>query len=86
MGSPVNGTVEIEGPEQFHLDEVVRRDLAARKDPRQVITDPKARYYGIEVSERSLVPNDGAQLGQTRFEDWLRSAAKQVPKTDLQPA
>ncbi len=86
MGSPVNGTVEIEGPEQFHLDEVVRRDLAARKDPLQVITDPHARYYGIEVSERTLVPNDGARLGQTRFEDWLRSATKQVPKKDLQPA
>ena len=86
MGSPVNGTVEIEGPEQFHLDEVVRRDLAARKDAREVITDPHARYYGIEVSERTLVPNDGARLGQTRFEDWLSSATKQVPKKDLQPA
>src|SRR5579872_2755950 len=85
MGSPVNGTVEIEGPEQFHLDEVVRRDLAARKDAREVITDPHARYYGIEVSERTLVPNDGARLGQTRFEDWLSSATKQVPKKDLQP-
>jgi len=85
-GSPVNGTVEIGGPEQFHLDKIVRRDLAARKDPREVISDPQARYYGIQVSERTLVPNDDARLGETRFEDWLRQAIKQVPKTHLQPA
>ncbi len=83
MGSPVNGTVEIGGPEQFHLDELIRRDLAARKDPRGVISDPHGRYYGIAVSERTLVPNDNARLGQTRFEDWLRSAkpaAKTLPR------
>jgi len=85
VGSPVNGTVEVGGPEQFRLDELVRRDLAARKDPREVISDPHARYYGIQVSERTLVPNDGAQLGETRFENWLRSA-KQVPKTSRQGA
>jgi uncharacterized protein YbjT (DUF2867 family) len=79
-GSPVNGTVEIGGPEQFRLDEVVCRDLAARKDPREVIADPHARYYGIKVSERSLVPNDEARLGETRFEDWLNQSTKQAPK------
>ncbi|HEX7360962.1 MAG TPA: SDR family oxidoreductase [Bryobacteraceae bacterium] len=73
MGPPVNGTVEIGGPEQFRLDELVRRELAARKDPREVISDPRARYYGIAVSERALVPNDDARLGATRFEDWLRA-------------
>jgi uncharacterized protein YbjT (DUF2867 family) len=72
MSSPVNGTIEIGGPEQFRLDELIRRDLAARTDPREVISDPHARYYGIAVSERTLVPNDGARLGETRFEDWLR--------------
>src|SRR5689334_7159260 len=56
MGSPVNSTIEIGGPEQFGLDEVVRRDLAARNDPREVISDPQARYYGIQVSERTLIP------------------------------
>jgi uncharacterized protein YbjT (DUF2867 family) len=85
MGSPVNGTVEIAGPEEFRLDELIRRDLAARKDPREVISDPHARYYGIAVSERSLVPNDDARRGQTRFEDWLH-AAKPVPKTRPQGA
>ena len=77
MGSPVNGTVEVGGPEKFRLDELVRRGLAARKDPREVVADPHARYYGIEVSERTLLPGDDARLGETRFETWLtRPAAK----------
>src|SRR5881398_3594399 len=70
MGAPVNGTVEVGGPEQFRLDELVRRGLAARKDPREVVADPKARYYGIKLSERTLVPGDDAQLGETRFASW----------------
>jgi len=82
MSSPLNATVEIGGPQKFRLDELVRRNLAALKDPREVISDPHARYYGIEVSERTLVPNDDAQLGETRFEDWLRQSTKQFPKTD----
>ncbi len=72
MGAPVNGTVEVGGPEQFRLDELVRRGLAARKDPREVVADPHARYYGVELSESTLVPGDDAQLGQTRFADWLK--------------
>lgn len=84
MSSPVNATVEIGGPEQFRLDELIRRELAARKDPREVISDPHARYYGIEVSERSLVPNDDAQLSGTRFEDWLNQSTKQAPKAARQ--
>ena len=80
LSSPVNATVEIGGPEQLRLDEAVRRDLAARKDPREVISDPHARYYGIEVSERTLAPNDDARLGETRFEDWLIHDVKQAPK------
>lgn len=75
VGPPVNGTVEVGGPEQFRLDELVRRDLAARKDPREVVADPHARYYGIEVSERTLVPDNNARLGETRFETWLTQAA-----------
>jgi uncharacterized protein YbjT (DUF2867 family) len=85
MGSPLNGTVEIGGPEQFRLDELVRRNLAARQDPREVIAEPNARYYGIAVSERTLVPNDDARLGETRFEDWLH-ATKPVPKARPQRA
>jgi uncharacterized protein YbjT (DUF2867 family) len=85
-GSPVNGTVEIGGPEQFRLDELVRRDLAARQDPRKVIADPQARYYGIQVSERTLLPNDNARLGETHFEDWINQATKQLSKAHLQRA
>jgi uncharacterized protein YbjT (DUF2867 family) len=81
MNSPVNGIAEIGGPEKFRLDELARRDLAARKDPRKVISDPHSHYYGIEVSERALVPNDDAQLGETRFDDWIKSATKQLPNT-----
>jgi uncharacterized protein YbjT (DUF2867 family) len=77
---PVNDTVEIGGPEQFRLDELVRRDLAARNDPREVISDPHALYYGIQVSERALVPGNDAQLGEARFEDWLIHDAKQASK------
>jgi len=79
VGSPVNGVVEVGGPEQFRLYELVQRYLAARKDPREVVADPHARYYGVELSERTLVPGDDAQLGETRFADWLsRSAEKKV--------
>jgi uncharacterized protein YbjT (DUF2867 family) len=77
VGSPLNGTVEIGGPEKFPLDEFVRQDLAARKDPREVVADPHARYYGLELSERTLLPDDGAQLSETRFATWLtQSTAK----------
>jgi uncharacterized protein YbjT (DUF2867 family) len=74
MGSPVNGTVEVGGPEKFHLDELVRRGLAAWKDPREVVADPHARYYGIELSENTLVPGADAQLGETRFAEWLKES------------
>jgi uncharacterized protein YbjT (DUF2867 family) len=72
MGAPVNGVVEVGGPEKFRLDDLVRQALAAWKDPREVVADPHARYYGVEVSERTLIPDDGAQLGETRFADWLK--------------
>ncbi|MBX3278386.1 MAG: SDR family oxidoreductase [Acidobacteria bacterium] len=72
MGAPINGIVEIGGAEQFHLDELIRLSLAARKDPREVVADPQARYYGVNLSERTLVPGDDVRLGEMRFEDWLR--------------
>jgi uncharacterized protein YbjT (DUF2867 family) len=71
VGAPINGIVEIGGPEQFRLDELVRRYLAAREDPRSVIADPTARYYGAELKERTLVPDNKAIIGEIRFEDWL---------------
>src|SRR6266436_3364638 len=75
VGQPVNGTVEIGGPEQFRVDELVRRRLATLKDPREVIADPNARYAGAKISERTLVPGDSARLGETRFETWLTQSA-----------
>src|SRR5215469_1787012 len=75
LGSPVNGTVEIGGPEKFRLDELVRRGLASWNDPREVVADSKARYYGVALSERTLVPGDNARLSETRFETWLRQPA-----------
>ncbi len=83
--APVNGTVEIGGPEQFRLDELARQDLAARQDPREVISDPHGRYYGIEVSEKTLIPDDNARLGETRFETWLTQPAAQIPGAHPQP-
>ena len=70
VGAPLNGILEVAGPEQFRLDEIVRRYLAARDDRRSVIADPNARYYGAKLGERTLVP-DNATIGETRFEDWL---------------
>jgi len=72
---PLNGTLEIAGPESFRFDDFIRQRLVALKDQREVIADPKAKYFGTELSERSIVPDDDAQLGETRFEDWLRMEA-----------
>jgi uncharacterized protein YbjT (DUF2867 family) len=85
MGSPLNGIIEVAGPEQFRFDEFISRGLSARKYPREVIADPHARYFGTELGERSLVPGDDAQLGETRFEDWLSRSASQPPPTNQQP-
>src|SRR5216683_2050309 len=85
MGSPLNGIVEVAGPEQFRFDELIRLGLSAGKDPREVIADPHARYFGTELRQRSLVPGDDAQLGETRFEDWLSRSASQIQPTNSQP-
>jgi len=77
VGAPLNGTVEVAGPEQFRFDELIRQGLAARNDLRQVVVDPHARYFGAELGERSLIPGDGAQLGEVRFQEWLGHPALQ---------
>lgn len=77
VSPPANGIVEIGGPEQFRLDELVRRRLESLKDPRKVITDPNARYSGAKISEKTLVPGSNARLGETRFETWLTQSAAQ---------
>jgi len=85
VGPPVNGIVEIAGPEQFRLDDLVRRRLAFLKDPREVIADPNAPYGGAKISERTLLPGKNARLGDTRFETWLTQSAAQIPSAHPQP-
>jgi uncharacterized protein YbjT (DUF2867 family) len=75
VGPPLNGIVEVAGPEQFHLDDLIRQGLRARNDPREVIADPHAPYFGAQLTERILLPGDDARLGETRFEDWSSQAA-----------
>jgi uncharacterized protein YbjT (DUF2867 family) len=71
VSAPVNGRLEIAGPDRLRFDEVIRRRLQVRHDPRRVIADARAPYFGAVPGEDSLVPLNGAQLGQVRFEDWL---------------
>ena len=75
---PLNGTLELAGPEPIRMDELGRRYLTAKGDPREVTTDAQARYYGIEVNDRSLSPGDRPRLGPTRFADWLRESVGQA--------
>ena len=71
VGEPLNGIREIGGPEQFRLDDLVRKGLAAKGDAREVVTDEQAPYSGVALDERTLVPGQGAQLGQITFDEWL---------------
>jgi uncharacterized protein YbjT (DUF2867 family) len=71
MAGPANGMQEVGGPQAFHLDDLVARALAFDKDPRQVVTDPEAPYFGIRVDDRSLMPGPDARLGATGFDGWL---------------
>ena len=75
VGAPLNGIVEVGGPQQFRFDGFIRLGLSARHDPREVVADPHARYFGAELSERMLVPGADASLGEINFEDWLRRSA-----------
>ena len=79
VGSPVNGIIEVAGPQQFRLDDLIRRFLSERDDPRKVITDPHARYAGAELGERTLVPGNDASLAETRLDDWLSQPVVSKP-------
>jgi uncharacterized protein YbjT (DUF2867 family) len=78
VSAPVNGIVEIAGPQQFRFDEFIRLGLAARRDARVVVADPHAHYFGTELGERTLVPGADARLGEIRFEEWLGKSAPQT--------
>jgi uncharacterized protein YbjT (DUF2867 family) len=80
LAPPVNGTVELAGPERISLDELVRRFLSAKHDARQVVADIHARYFGTELNDQSLTPGDNPRIGPTRFEDWL---SRSVPQTQV---
>jgi uncharacterized protein YbjT (DUF2867 family) len=71
VGEPLNGTVELAGPEPIRQDELVRQFLIANRDAREVITDVHARYFGTELNDQSLTPGANPRLGPTRFADWL---------------
>ena len=68
--APLNGILEIAGPDLLRMDEFIRRGLKARNDPREVVTDPHARYFGAELAEHSLVPAGREKIGETTFEEW----------------
>ena len=78
IGAPLNGTIEVAGPEQFRAPELARRRLMARNDQRQVVPDPEARFFGAAVEERSLLPGADARLAQTRFEAWLSRSVERA--------
>lgn len=71
VGPPVNGTLEVAGPETFRLDAFAEQYLNAQQDPREVVADPEALYFGAALDDQTLIPGSGAILGETTFEDWL---------------
>ena len=74
IAAPANGVIELAGPERIGLDDLVRRYLTAKHDPRKVVTDVHARYFGTELNDRSLTPGDNPNIGSTSFEAWLGQA------------
>lgn len=79
-GGPLNQTIEVAGPQRFNLPDIAREVLTAYEDPREVVADPHARYFGAELSERSLLPGSEARHGELRFEDWLRDSLRGLPE------
>jgi uncharacterized protein YbjT (DUF2867 family) len=78
IAKPLNGTVELAGPESIRMDELVRRFLSASRDTRRVITDPQARYFGTAVNDQTLTPGKNPRIGPTRFDDWLSRSVPQA--------
>jgi len=81
VGTPVMGIVEVAGPEQFRLDELIREGLKAQQDPREVVSDPRARYFGAILGVRTLMPGDSAGLGEVHFREWLKQGVPAAPAT-----
>jgi uncharacterized protein YbjT (DUF2867 family) len=83
-GDPQNGTIEIAGPDVFSMDDLVRKRLKAQDDPRTVVSDPNATYFGALLSDAELLPGPDARLSTTRFDDWLRTTT--FPPSDASKA
>lgn len=75
VGTPLNGTIDIAGPEVFGFDEIVRTYLASKNDPREVRTDPNATYFGAPLEDGELVPHGEALLGEVSYEQWRKAQA-----------
>uniref|UniRef100_UPI0035C9CE3B SDR family oxidoreductase n=1 Tax=uncultured Sphingomonas sp. TaxID=158754 RepID=UPI0035C9CE3B len=80
LAPAANGTIEVGGPEKFHLDELIARVLAFDKDPRTIVIDPDAPYFGVTLEENSLIPGVGAKLGATDFDWWIANVAPPAKK------
>ncbi len=80
LAAPANGMIEVAGPEAFRLDDLVGRVLAFDRDPRPVITDPEAPYFGIDIDDDTLMPGPGARLGSTGFDWWLANVPPPPPR------
>jgi len=78
LGAPLNATVEVAGPEAIPLDELAREVLSAREDPRPIVADAHARYFGAELNDQSLIPGPNARLSANRFGDWLRQSVAAI--------
>ena len=76
LGEPLNGTIDLAGPELIRQDELVRQFLSATRDPRSVVTDAQALYFGTPINDQSLTPGENPRLGPTRFSDWLARSTK----------
>ncbi len=85
VSAPVNGTVELAGPERFRLDELARRVLGAHNDPRRVTADIHARYFGAELDDHSLIPGGNPRIAPTRFADWLSQSTAQADQPQGAP-
>jgi hypothetical protein len=76
LADPVNGIVGVAGPDKIGLDDLVRRFLKKTNAPREVVSDPKAHYFGVEINDRSLTPGEGVHIAATHFDEWLKTSAK----------
>ena len=86
IGPPANGTIEVAGPERLRLDELVRQALMESQDAREVVADSEARYFGAKLNDQTLIPDDDARTGATRFENWLSGSKLPKPAQKAAPS